>query len=77
MNSNNNTTSSSSSSILCVSSAIAIDVNVNVQYTAFSLNTDNNDCNLRIYNGQIMNPESRMDRRSTVFDDAFYVNPAM
>ena len=77
MNSNNNTTSSSSSSILCVSPAIAIDVNVKVQCTAFNLNTDNNDCDLRTYNGQIMDPESRMDRRSTVFDDDFYVNPAL
>ena len=24
-----------------------------------------------------MDPESRMDRRSTVFDDNFYVNPAL
>ena len=49
--------------------AIANDVNVNVQCTAFNLNIDYNDCNLRTYNGQIMDPESRMDRRSTVFDD--------
>ena len=60
-----------------MSPAIAIDVNVNVQCTAFNLNTDNNDCDLRTYNGQIMDPESRMDRRSTVFDDDLYVNPAL
>ena len=61
-----------------MSPAIANDVNVNVQCTAFNLNTDNNDCNLRTYNnGQIMDPESQMDRRSTVFDDDFYVNPAL
>ena len=29
------------------------------------------------YKGQIMDPESRMDSRSTVFDDVLYVNPAL
>ena len=57
--------------MVCVSPAIAIDVNVNVQCTAVNLNTDNNDCNLRTYNGQILDPERRIDRRSTVFDDDF------
>ena len=60
-----------------MSPAIANDVNVNVQCTAFKLNIDNNDCDLRTYNGQIMDRESRMDSRSTVFDDDFYVNPAL
>ena len=60
-----------------MSPAIAIDVNVNVKCTAFNLNTDNNYCNLRTYNGQIMDPESRTDSLSTVFDDDFYVNPAL
>jgi len=76
-NNNGNTTSSSSSSILCVSPAIATDMNVTVQYTAFNLNTDNNECDISTYNGQIMDPESRMDSRSTVFDDVVYVNPAL
>ena len=60
-----------------MSLAIANDVNVIVQYTAFNLNTDNNECDISTYNGQIMDPESRMDSRSTVFDDVVYVNPAL
>jgi hypothetical protein len=55
-----------------VSLAIANDVNVTVQYTAFNLNTDNNECD-----EQIMDPESRMDSRSTVYDDVLYANPAL
>ena len=57
--------------------AIAKDVNVNVQCTAFNLNTDDNECDSRTYNGQIMDRESRMDRRSTVYDDDYYVSPAL
>jgi hypothetical protein len=76
-NNNGDSTSSSSSSILCVSPAIATDVNVTVQYTAFNLNTDNNECDISTYNGQIRYPESRMDSRSTVFEDVLYVNPAL
>ena len=60
-----------------MSPAIATDMNVTVQYTAFNLNTDNNECDISTYNGQIMDPESRMDSRSTVFDDVVYVNPAL
>ena len=60
-----------------MSPAIATDMNVTVQYTAFNLNTDNNECDICTYHGQIMDPESRMDSRSTVFDDVVYVNPAL
>ena len=60
-----------------MSPAIATDMNVTVQYTALNLNTNNNECDRSTYNGQIMDPESRMDSRSTVFDDVVYVNPAL
>jgi hypothetical protein len=60
-----------------VSPAIANGVNVNVQCTALNLTIDNNDWDLRTYNGQIMDPESRMDRRSTVFGDVSHINPAL
>ena len=36
------------------------------------MNTDNNECD-----GQIIDPESRMDSRSTVYVDVLYVNPAL
>ena len=60
-----------------MSPAIATDMNVTVQYIAFNLNTDNNECNISTYNGHIRDPESRMDSRSTVFADVVYVNPAL
>ena len=60
-----------------MSPAIATDVNVNVQYTAFNLNTDNNECDISTYNGQIRDPESRMDSHSTVYDDVLSVSPAL
>ena len=60
-----------------MSPAIANVVNMNLQCTVFNLKAENNDCDIRTYNGQIMDPESRMDSRSTVFDDVVYVNPAL
>ena len=71
--------SSSSSSILCVSPAIVSDANANNMYTADTLNTDYNvsDIDVRPNNEQRRDQDSRTDSLSTVYDDIFYVNPAL
>jgi hypothetical protein len=71
--------SSSSGSILRVSPAIVSDVNANNMYTADILSTDYNvsDIDVRSNNEQRRHQDSRTDSRSTVYDDIFYVNPAL
>ena len=71
--------SSSSSSVLCVSPDIVGDVNVNTIYTADILSTDYNasDIDVRSNNEQRRDQDSRTDSRSTLYDDIFYVNPAL
>ena len=71
--------SSSSSGILGVSPAIASDANANNMYTADILSTDYNvsDIYVRPNNDQRRDQDSRTDSLSTVYDDIFYVNPAL
>jgi hypothetical protein len=71
--------SSSSSSILCVSLDIVNDVNANNTYTAVILSTEYNasDIDVRSNNEQRRDQDSRTDSHSTLYDDIFYVNPAL
>ena len=62
-----------------MSPAIVSDVNANNMYTADILSTDYNvsDIDVRPNNEQTRDQDSRTDSLSTVYDDIFYVNPAL
>ena len=62
-----------------MSPAIVSDVNANNMYTADILSTDYNvsDIDVRSNNEQRRGQNSRTDSRSTVYDDIFYVIPAL
>ena len=62
-----------------MSPAIVTDANANNMYTADTLNTDYNvsDIDVRPNNEQRRDQDSRTDSLSTVYDDIFYVNPAL
>ena len=62
-----------------MSPAIVSDANANNMYTADVLSTDYNVSvsDVRSNNEQRRDQDSRRDSLSTVYDDIFYVNPAL
>ena len=64
---------------MCVSPAIVSDANAKNMYTANVLSIDYNvsDIDVRSNNEQRRDQDIRMDSRSTIYDDIFYVNPAL
>ena len=64
---------------MCVSPAIFSDANGNNMYSADILSTDYNvsDIDVRSKNEQSRDQDSRKDSHSTIYDDIFYVNPAL